>query len=380
MSDMFKSKLKGIVEEISTNEIQDALEKVIKERPRNIAESFLDEINFSGKLRIHPLVGKVGKGNVRVIDMGNLMRNIRRSEYYKKLHEKLTEISKQQVTIEDIIEVKNFLENLKNKAIDFIVRQTGKTEQGLRHFHAPGSVAKSEGRNLYFPGEKYAQEILYQLASRLCNSIALGDDIGIYSENEVLTIQFKQLAYQKFKSKFKIELKDLEISEDEGDHPYAVLLGFVLWLIKLLLIEEEHEIRILIQSILDNIKTSAISLFFMPQEVEKWSTINLPRLDVFVEKWILNKESRDRIETLRNELRHFIVTARKEAKRKGEIREVENTIDLLMNNYDAFCRRLIEYGDLDFYALRRMMDIIVDLGTRYGLKIYLKPLGSLIGC
>jgi hypothetical protein len=376
MSNIFKGKLEEIIEEISTNDIQNALRKVIKEKPKNIAESFLDEVNFGRKLRVHPLVGKVGKGNVRVIDMGNLMKSIRRSECYKKLYEKLTEISNRQETIEDITKVKNLLEDLKNKAVDFIVDQTGKTEQGLRHFHAPGSVAKSEGRNLYFPGEKYTQEILYRLASRLCDSIALGDDIGIYSENEALMRLFKQLACQKFKSKFKIELKDLEISEDEGEHPYAVLLGFIFWLAKLLLIEKEHEIRTLIQLILDNLKTSAINLFFMPQEAEKWSTINLPRLDIFVEKWVLNEESRDRIETLRSELKHFIATARREARRKGKIREVENTIDLLMNNYDAFCRRLIEYGNLDFYALRKMMDIIADLSSRYGLKMYLKPLGS----
>jgi hypothetical protein len=384
MSNAFKDKLRRVVEEISINEIQDALKKVIERKSENIAESFLDEVNFVGKLRAHPLVGKVGgvgRRRVSVIDMGNLMRNIRRSEYYKKLYEKLTEISKQQVMIKDIVEIKDLLEGLKSKAIDFIVKQIGTTRQGLRHFHAPGSVAKSEGRNLYFPGEKYTQEILYQLASRLCNSIALGNDIGIYSENEDLMIQLKQLAYQKFKSKFKIELKDLDISEDEANHPFAVLLGFTLWLVKLLLIEEKHEIRTLIQSILDNLKTSAISLFFMPQkEVEKWSTISLPRLDIFVEKWVLNKESRDKIEALRRELKHFITAAREEAEKKGKVEEVKKTIDLLMSNYDAFCRRLIEYGDLDFYVLRRVMDIIVDLGTRYGLKMHLKSLGSVMRC
>ena len=50
-----------------------------------------------------------------------------------------------------------------------------------------------------------------------------------------------------------------------------------------------------------------------------------------------------------------------------------------MSNYEAFCRRLIEHGNIDLYAIRRLMDIIVDLGTRYNLKIYLGPLGSVIG-
>jgi hypothetical protein len=364
---MFKSKLRKVVEEISINEIQNALKKVIERKPKNIAESFLDEVNFGRKLRVHPLIRKT-------IDMGNLMRSIRRSEHYKKLNEELTEISERQIMIEDIDEIKGLLEGLKNKAVDYIVEQTGNIEQGLRHIHAPGSVARDEGRNLYF-GEKYTKETLHWLASRMCDSIALGNNIGIYSENEDLMLHLRQLAYQKFKSSFKIELEDLKMSRDEADHPYVVLLGFIFWLAKELLIEEKNEIKILIQSVLEDLKTSAISLFFMPPEKEKWSTIGLPRLDIFVEKWVLNKESMDIIETLRNELKHFITTARKKARRERKIREVENTIDLLMSNYDVFCRRLIEYGDLDFYALRRMMDIIVNLGTRYGLKIYLKPLG-----
>jgi hypothetical protein len=378
MSNIFRSKLEKVVEEISVYEIQDALKRVIVEKPKDIVRDFLREINFSGKICAHPLIRSA-------VNIPNMMKskNVKGSEYYKKLNDKLIRILKEGMKAEDIIEIKDLLENLKNKAIDYITEQeVGKIEQGLRHIHAPGSVAKSEGRNLYFPGEKYAQETLYRLASRLCDSIALGDSIGIYSENEDLMVRFKQLAYQKFKSKFKIELKgkDLDISEDEANYPYAVLLGFTFWLAKLLLIEEEHEIRALVQSILDYLKTSAISLFFMPPEKEKWSTINLPRLDIFIDKWVLNEESRDKIETLRSELKHFITDARRKAKREGEVKEIENTIDLLMNNYDAFCHRLIEYGDLDLYALRGMMDIIVDLGTKYGLKMYLKPLGSVIRC
>uniref|UniRef100_A0A7C2K4U9 Uncharacterized protein n=1 Tax=candidate division WOR-3 bacterium TaxID=2052148 RepID=A0A7C2K4U9_UNCW3 len=371
MSSTFKSKLNKIIEEISVNEVQDALKRILERRPENIVEGFLEEINFGRKLRAHPLVGKT-------IDFGNLMRYVRRSEYYKKLNEELIKIMEQQAEIEDIIEMKRLLESLRNQIIDYIVAKAGESEQGLRHIHAPGSVARSEARNLYF-GEKYTQENLYWLASRLCDSIVLGENIGIYSENESLMSYLRQLASQHFKSTFRIELSDLEISGDEADHPYAVILGFILWLGKRLWVEEKPETKAFIHSILDNLKKSAISLFFMSGEKEKWSTIGLPRLDIFIERWILNEESRVKIETLRSELNKFIIAVRRESKREKKLKEAENFIDLLMSNYEAFCRRLIEHGNIDLYAIRRLMDIIVDLGTRYNLKIYLGPLGSVIG-
>jgi hypothetical protein len=370
----FKDRLVKVIEEISTNEVMRALENIVRRRPENLIEGFLNEINFNRKLGLHPLVGKI----LRKGHLANIIINIRRSEEYKRLNDKLAEILERQIEIEDITEIKNLLGKLMDKAMDYIVKMAGDSGQGLRHIHAPGSVAKNEGRNLHF-GEKYTQETLYWLASRVCDSIALGDSLGIYSENEKLMLYLRQLAQISFGSTFKIDLRNLEIYEDEANHPYAVLLKFILWLVKRLEVEDKPEIRTLIHSILNEIRTSTISLFFLPPEEEKWSTIGLPRLDIFIGRWILDRKSRVKIETLRDELNNFIAAARKEARKEGKIREVENTVNLLMNNYEAFCRRLIEHGDLDFYAIRKLMDIVVDLGTRYGLKIYLRPLGSVIG-
>jgi hypothetical protein len=372
MSDVFKSKLEKITEEVGINEIQSTLEVIIEEKPSNITESFLRGINFLGKLRIHPLIGKA-------IDLGNIIRDVRRSEAYEKLNEKLVEILKKQVEKEDLVDIKNLLEDLRARAIDYIVKQTGKVEQGLRHIHAPSSVAREEGRNLYF-GERFTQEALYKLASRLCDSIALGEALGIYSEDEGFMLDLKQIAYLDFKCSFKIELERLGVYEYEANHPYAVFLKFILWLMNKIDVEEDFEKKRLVISILDRLKTSAISLFFMPPDREKWCTIVLPRLDIFIERFIQSKESRMRIETLTNGLHNFITVAIREARRKREGEKVRNIIDLLMNNYETFCRRLIEHGALDFYAIRNMMDIIVDLSTKYNLKLSLKPLGLLVRC
>jgi hypothetical protein len=372
--------LEDIIKRIGADEIRRALEHIIEERPKNVVEGFLEEVGFSKSgIRScnHPLVRKA-------IDWGTFARKVKALEPYNKLNRKLTEIFERGLEVEDIAEVRELLNDLRGQLIDYIItKEIRGAEKGLRHIHAPGSVAKKEGRNFYLPGEKYTDDMLYRLASRLLNSISLGDVLGIYSESGNLMLGLRQLAAQKFGSKLRVEPEDLGIYENEAIRPYAALLGLIFWLMKELMVEEELELKSLIQSILSELRVAPICLFFMPSErggrgKERWSTIYLPRLDIFLDRWIFDEKARKKIEDLRDELKKFIAAAYRAARREKKISEVKNTIDLLMDNYDAFCRRLMEHGSLDLYAIRKMMDIIVDLATKYGLRMYLRPLGSIL--
>jgi len=372
--------LEDIIKRIGADEIRRALEHIIEERPKNVVEGFLEEVGFSKSgIRScnHPLVRKA-------IDWGTFARKVKTLEPYNKLNRKLTEIFERGLEVEDIAEVRELLNDLRGQLIDYIItKEIRGAEKGLRHIHAPGSVAKKEGRNFYLPGEKYTDDVLYRLASRLLNSISLGDVLGIYSESGNLMLGFRQLAAQKFGSKLRVEPEDLGIDENEAIRPYAALLGLIFWLMKELMVEEELELKSLIQSILSELRVAPICLFFMPSErggrgKERWSTIYLPRLDIFLDRWIFDEKARKKIEDLRDELKKFIAAAYRAARREKKISEVKNTIDLLMDNYDAFCRRLMEHGSLDLYAIRKMMDIIVDLATKYGLRMYLRPLGLIL--
>jgi hypothetical protein len=378
-----KDKVEGVVDRVNSDEIRSALERVIegaqekaaKGRPKTIADGFLEEISFNEKLYNHPLVGKaIKKGFI-----ANLRQNLRKSEYYKKLDEKLNDVLKRGVNAEDLRNIEDLVNDLRSIAIEYIVKEISEAEQGLRHLHRPGCVAKSEARNLYFPGEHYTKETLSWLAYGFFSSITIGDNLGIYSESDKLMFDLKQLA-RRFKSKFKIESSMLGISEDEEDRPYATLLAFILWLAKKLSTgrEEEVEIKALAQSILDNLRVSTISLLFMPPQKEKWGTISLPRLDMFIDRWILNEESRAKIEALRDALQRFVAVARKTAERERRVKELENAIDLLMNSYEALCKNLIEHGSLDFYAMRRLVDVIIDVATKYDIRAFLGPLGTVV--
>jgi hypothetical protein len=383
MSDL-KSILKENIEDVSIDEIRRALEDMIEDQRKKAAkkeaaalvDNFLDEIEFNRKLLSHPIL-------MKVINRANLSNHIKRTECYARLDDKLKDVLSQGTKIEDIKEIKYLLDCLKGKAIEYIVEvEASKAEQGMRHIHAPGSVARSEGRNLYFPGEEYTREGLNWLASKLCGSIAIGDNLGVFSENNELMLKLKQLvSYKELGTKLTIDPRKLEIKRDEMNYPYATLLAFILWLRKQLSIEENVEIKALIQSILDDLRVSTLNLFFVPPPEKykhKWSTISLPRLDIFIVKWILDEKSRNIIENFREALADFITEARNASKRKKKGRELENVIDLLMNNYDFICKSLIEHGILDTYAARKIIDIVIDIATKYDIRRTYLPLGMLV--
>jgi len=323
------------------------------------AKDFLKKIKFNDLFKVHPLLGKS-------IDFGNLARNIKKFEPYKKLEEKLKEVSERKIRPEDINEIRKLIEDLAEDAIDWLIRQWSDTKAGLRPIHAPGSVSRDEARNLYF-GEKYTKEMLEDLAKKLCRSIALGNNVGIYSEDEEFMRELKQLI-PGFSS-IRLDPKELGISKYEARHPYATLLSFILWLSS----------RDSSDSILNILKTSPLVLFFVPsrEEREKWKTIGLPRLDFFVNYWILNDKNREKLEDLRKLIKDFINNARTGAKRKGETKKAENMIELVMKYYESICQKLLEHGNLDLYSVRRIIEIATEAIAIWDLKINLKPLGSI---
>ncbi|MEM4536854.1 MAG: hypothetical protein QXP92_06425 [Nitrososphaerota archaeon] len=266
---------------------------------------------------------------------------------------------------------------MKGVVIDFIEKQVGNIKQGLRHIHAPGSVSRKEAINLYF-GEEFTVDDLYRLASRLCSSIAFGESIGIYSENEAFMRKMRQLVETLgFGLPFRIErdkLREIGIREYDVNHPYVVLLKFIMWLRNQIDVEEDPEKREIYLSILNMLQSATINMFFMPPDKERWCTISFPRLDFFINNWVQRDEKRKDLKALVDNIDIFIRDALKKSKRKKEVEKVRNAIDMLMNNYEILCRELIEYGVLDFYALRNLMDLVVDLSVMYDIRFHFKSL------
>jgi hypothetical protein len=355
-----KDALKNIIENITVKEIESTIEKIIKEKPSNPAEEFIKGVGLQDKIGMHPLLRKV-------LDLGNLARSIRRSSSYNDLNRKLLDIiHRGKPKIADISEIQGIIVKLIDSALDFIVKQACEAEKGLRNIHLPGSVARTEALNLYFPGEKYTTEKLSELTLKLCNSIAIGKSLGLFSENLELMKELRQLSSQYFGKPYKIDnLEDLDISEYESNYPFATLLGFLMWL-AMKYDQTVGDERELLNSILNELKKSSIILYFIPGgEREKWGTISVPNLDAFINNWLLDRNNRNSIQDLRKAINSIINVVKKAGKDRTKL---NNITQILMNYYEPLCQRLIYYGDLDLYAVRRILDIIIELSAEYELR------------
>jgi hypothetical protein len=355
-----KDALKNIIENITVKEIESTIEKIIKEKPSNPAEEFIKGVGLQDKIGTHPLLRKV-------LDLGNLARSIRRSSSYNDLNRKLLDIiHRGKPKIADISEIQGIIVKLIDSALDFIVKQACEAEKGLRNIHLPGSVARTEALNLYFPGEKYTTEKLSELTLKLCNSIAIGKSLGLFSENLELMKELRQLSSQYFGKPYKIDnLEDLDISEYESNYPFTTLLGFLMWLVMKYdqTVGDERE---LLNSILNELKKSSITLYFIPGgEREKWGTISVPNLNAFINNWLLDRNNRNSIQDLRKAINSIINVVKKAGKDRTKL---NNITQILMNYYEPLCQRLIYYGDLDLYAVRRILDIIIELSAEYDLR------------
>jgi hypothetical protein len=355
-----KDALKNIIENITVKEIESTIEKIIKEKPSNPAEEFIKRVRLQDKIGTHPLLRKV-------LDLGNLAQSIKRSSSYNDLNRKLLDIiHRGKPEIADISEIQGIIVKLIDSALDFIVKQACEAEKGLRNIHLPGSVARTEALNLYFPGEKYTTEKLSELTLKLCNSIAIGKSLGLFSENLELMKELRQLSSQYFGKPYKIDnLEDLDISEYESNYPFATLLGFLMWL-AMKYDQTVGDERELLNSILNELKKSSIILYFIPGgEREKWGTISVPNLDAFINNWLLDRNNRNSIQDLRKSINSIINVVKKAGKDRTKL---NNITQILMNYYEPLCQRLIYYGDLDLYAVRRILDIIIELSAEYELR------------
>jgi len=362
---VFKEKLNRISEYFKTEEVEKAVKELVKEKSNERFKEFWNEF-FWEKFKKHSLIRKA-------IDWGGQARDIEKLNSFKKIQEEINELRKrgiEKIGEKDIEEILKLLENLKNEVLDSIVKRYGNVEQGLRHPHAPGSAAKNEIRNLYYPKESYTKDTLYKLASRLCDSITLGDDIGVYTDDEDLMELLRELVKETFNESFRIDLGKVNIDREETNYPYITFLKFILYLKKTELTITEESKKILLQKILAKLKQSPVYLFFMPgREKERWATIILPRLDLFMEHWIENNESRERLDNLNDSISTFIQQARKKKEKK-----IENYIDLLRNNYEILCYNLIAYGIPEYYAMRNILDIMIEISYIYDIKFYAKAI------
>jgi hypothetical protein len=100
----------------------------------------------------------------------------------------------------------------------------------------------------------------------------------------------------------------------------------------------------------------------------KWRTINMPRLDFFIKNWLESEETTRNFEMMITTINDFLNLALREARTENELEKARNIVDLIMQNYEMLFQRLLEYGVPDYYSLKNMIDLMVELGIRYDIQ------------
>ena len=357
--------LDTILRHINSKEIVNALNSLresAKEDKSKLTDEFLRKVEFGSRLCMHPIVRKC-------IDWGNLIRACRSTNTYKELSELLSKaIFTSDITT--VVKIKSLLKELRTFIIDCIVQRYSEASEGLRHIHSPGSVAQSEARNLYFD-EKYSKDCLLEMALRLCSSIAIGNAVAIYSEDEELMRGLRSIMASYLGSEVAIDLANqrisskLNISRFEREKPFTILIRLLLWIKKMSVTEQDKNRRTLLSTVVTRLRYAPIIIFFMPGERAKWRTITIPRLDPFFNAWLDDSEHRENLENLLNSIVQQAERLTREAGRRGERRKAENAIELIMHHLELLCRQLLEFGSIDYYSARRTVDQLMESAILY---------------
>lgn len=364
----FKDKLGYLIKEFLMEDVENIIEGVqeSKEEIREAVNRGLKKVGFWSDLCEHPILRKG-------VDWGGVGREIKRKGTYKKVIKVLEEIrQKKSASVTQTFELRRLLKDLRYQIIDFVTTRAGETKKGLRHFHAPGSVTYVEARNTYF-GEEYTAEILYGMALRLAASVCLGEQVGVYFEGAQKELE--QFSQQRFGSKWAIPPREIGISKYEMTKPYLTLMKFLLWLWCQIPIEKESPHKELLQNLIQQIKQSSAVLYFTPgADKVRWRMITVPRLDFFTMRWLESEERRKEIEQLMEGLTRLV----NHVSQKVQEKKAENTIELLMTNYEVLSRRLFEFGTSEYYALRNIVNLTIELSVRYDIPETLTYMKGLI--
>lgn len=302
----------------------------------------------------HPVVEKL-------IDWGNLKG---RTKYAEELEQILENLVSKEIKREDYDKLGEKIEEFKRGLMGDIERLTrGERERDLRPLHVPGSVGRDEARNLYF-GEEYDKGALYRLAMRLLESVCFGSNIAIYFDNQELREDIRKIFLREFGSCHVVgdNLNNLKVHPLETRSPYIILMKFLLWLYKYIEADQQwHRIIDLLE------QTEGVIYLTPGNEKVNYSTIPLPRLDIFCVNWLMVAERRKALEEMKDSLFSFMREIEKSAKKLKRQKAAQNELRVLVTYYDMLCFHLLQSGFINHEPLRRIIDIALGLSQSYGV-------------
>ena len=244
----------------------------------------------------------------------------------------------------------------------------------LRPFIFPGSIAEEKVYNLYY-GEDFKADELIDMFIMFIKSVSIGNHIAIYLEggaiSEITEDIKERLLMTQFGSRHIIgrALSRLKIGKHENDKPYVVFTKFLIWMFDVYeqyLSGNEEAGRL--QQILEDIKECHGLIYVVAKFKGDRTTVLLPKLEGFYMIWLENKKARRALRALLYEISEFLEAAYSSARKIKKESIIENLERVIANYLEIFLRTLIEYGEIHWESLRRIIDILIEISIHFDVS------------
>ena len=309
----------------------------------------------------HPILRKlINKTGI----IGNLSNALRKDKELTEYIEQLVNILKKQQGVSQDVNVilTKMRKRIKDLTIKFIITSAtdSKKKYDLRPLNIPGSLARSEIPNLYYASEKYDEKEKILLFYYLLDSIILTRNFLIRFYGE-LHEHLKHIIYSRFSP---IEPLDefIGINNWEREYPYIALIRFIVWLYEdVLNLEKTGEYK----ELLELLRNGSGVIYVITDNKEEWRVEAFPQLTVFIDKWILDRHNRTRLDRMFKVFSAIVRTAYRKSKMK---KKVSDEATILYNYLEIVARMLMFHGTIEWEAFRKALDIASSISLEYEIR------------
>ncbi len=323
--------------------------------------------NLSKKPDLKPAVGGKGKGVIvmkdlmevqhpvlkKLTDYGNLSKQLNRraasviEEIVNSLDARDAEGLKRLMSL-----ATEFLERVKEIFVETMMRRIVEAEDDLRPTMMPGSVGRSEVPNLYVSREIYDRDDRVMLALQLSKSIAVGNWISVYFEGPFHDY-LRHLIRRKLGKPY-LDGSDIGASGWEMNEPMVTLLRLLLWVYGEIAGEKDRD------QVIEMMKSSSGVVYFTPRDKERYTAFTFPQLNRFVDLWLRDEDRRRALEEMLDSIK-MVSSISFRRGREAAARQIE----VLHRYLNLLAVSLLERATVPWEPLRRMVDIMIELASRY---------------
>ena len=280
----------------------------------------------------HPVFGNL-------VDLENLWDHLNKES--TRISQKSFELYGNPNSDKALTVAQNLGEIIRSESAKYWASELTQSKKGIRPAMIPGSVAKTEARNLYYGDESYSTDDTVQLALMLLKSITVGSSVSVYFERE-----FGEFI-KEISKHGGFDMEEIGATQFESSYPFVTLVHLLIFVY-----ENAGKDRGEVEQLM--LQTSGV-LYLTPgkKQHEKYMTFAVPSLRAFLNGWLMDEKKRD-------SLKKMFKAANGMASRSfAKSKKVRGDLDKMYNYLEIIATHLIDNGSIPWQPLRQLIDSLI---------------------